>query len=426
MILERIIGFLLIHPIFGIIKLIKILVVSIVPWDNRQKDIIRDITSSKGTRRKRILGPSGSGKTFVIATSVAVILEKNPYAKILITYYNKSLQMKIISELQKFDLFSNPSDMIYKNNKVASIKSGNIPSPFLIHVDLFLYHANKKLFSFFDYIFVDEGQDFSPIKIKNLLSFLSPSGKICFFADKRQRIYDYNDFTKQDDEHPNDFVPSLPEKCGFVGRWAELSHLYRNPGIIGQLAEKYALSVLSKKYGPSNIIETLDDADIINEQNIYLVVDEMYSDQLFEYIKYFISKYDWDINKTAILFSVNSDVAAAYRYFSQFYDIHCTYDGVRDPDDLKMSFSVDIPALKISTIHSFKGLEIDNVIFVHTSWEYMNQPDLELNYIGLSRATKQLLIIDLENSSDLKDIYKSYLLSVPSRFVAKVLPITYS
>ena len=397
--------------------------------NNKQGKIINDIVSDKGTSRKRVLGVSGTGKTFTIAKSVSSIINKKPNAKILITYYNMSLQWKILGELVKMDNLSSLSEEYFcvtKNEKVNCISNGKLPNIFVVHKDLFLYHANPAKISF-DYIFVDEGQDFGQDDIKKLIEFLSaPNSKLCFFADKRQHLYGYNKYAPQE-EAPGNKAPAL-EGCGFRGKWNELDTVYRSSGLIQQLAEEYASKMLLA-YGTGGT--PINEFDRSNGVVFYTQsVDSQY---LLKYIKLFLINKKWDINKTALILPDNNYVANAAAFFKH---THCTFDKTCENKDkykrreriqsLRMDFCVVADGLKISTIESFKGLEIENVIFYHNTVDGTSpstEKDLERCYVALSRATQRLLIIDADICSPLHDIYEKYSLPSIPNFQVKRLKV---
>lgn len=397
--------------------------------DSKQRRIVQDIVSNKGTTRKRVLGISGTGKTFTIAKCVSSIVKTQPDAKILITYYNMSLQWKIIGELVKMDNFRDLPEEYYcttKEAKVDCIKKGDLPNIFIVHKDLFLYHANPAKISF-DYIFIDEGQDFGQDDIKKLITYCrNTDSKLCFFADKRQRLYDYNQYVSQEDA-PENKVPSI-KGCGFNGPWGELDTVHRAPGLIQQLAENYASKVLSTYGGngaPCN--------NFVDSAGEVFYTQDVDSRHLLKYIELFLSNQKWDINKTALLLPDNNYVADAVAFFKH---THHTYekacenmnerDGREKLQNLRMDFCVIADGLKVSTIESFKGLEIDNVIFYHNTIDGTSplaDKDLERCYVALSRATKRLLIIDADVCSPLSDIYGKYAVSSIPAFQAKRLKV---
>ena len=63
-------------------------------FSKKQQAIIKDILSSTGTKRKRILGAAGTGKTLIIAHCSKELAKQGK--KVLICYYNKTLQQRYI------------------------------------------------------------------------------------------------------------------------------------------------------------------------------------------------------------------------------------------------------------------------------------------------------------------------------------------
>lgn len=52
----------------------------------------------------------------------------------------------------------------------------------------------------------------------------------------------------------------------------------------------------------------------------------------------------------------------------------------------------------ISTVHSVKGLEFDNVVFLHRNSDSGNEEEKRIDYVALTRAKKSELIIDIHSS----------------------------
>ena len=49
----------------------------------------------------------------------------------------------------------------------------------------------------------------------------------------------------------------------------------------------------------------------------------------------------------------------------------------------------------VSTVHSVKGLEFDNVVFLHRNSDSDNEEEKRIDYVALTRAKKSELVLDV-------------------------------
>lgn len=202
-------------------------------YSEKQKRIINDILDDSKTKRKRILGASGTGKSLIIAYCAKILAQQDK--KILICFYNKSL-------IPKFESLCHDSMNSY----------GRLPRIINYHKYMFDYvrsHSPNSIDDFkrdefgadgpkdgyrlragtgeklFDYIFVDEMQDMTINAISNLIDLLKDTGKICIFADKNQKLYEFNEY--ETEENTDNQVPKLPANAGFRGPWNRLDEIFR-------------------------------------------------------------------------------------------------------------------------------------------------------------------------------------------------------
>lgn len=183
---------------------------------------------------QRIRGLAGSGKTIVLCLKAALLLLKYPESKILYTFYTKSLYDYIRQLITRF--YSNLSDgqipdfdnSIYimhawggKNvngvyyfacadNNVdtmsfAEARRRNSSNPFIEVCNDFIrktkYNANK----YFDYILMDEAQDFDP-SFYQLCNSIVKNHKLVWGYDELQNIFDVK-IQNVHDTFVNEFDP---------------------------------------------------------------------------------------------------------------------------------------------------------------------------------------------------------------------------
>ena len=161
---------------------------------------------------QRIRGLAGSGKTIVLAMKAALTHLRNPNAKIVYTFYTKSLYQHVKRLITRFYRQFDDKDPDWSKLKIihgwggfrtegvyfnACIANDVIPYTFgdLMNKtsDPFDYACKEllretKIFPSYDYIFVDEGQDF-PASFIQLCLMLASSNKLVFAYDDLQTIF---------------------------------------------------------------------------------------------------------------------------------------------------------------------------------------------------------------------------------------------
>jgi len=191
-------------------------------FDQRQKHGY--MNAAEGLQRIR--GLAGSGKTVVLAMKAALTHLKYPEAPILYTFYTKSLYQHVIRLITRFYRQYDDKDPEwsklrvlhawggYSNNGVlydASINHGIEPISFteaqkINRAEPFGYACSRLLekadiHPLYDYVFVDEGQDF-PSSFIQLCIKLTRNNRLAFAYDDLQTI----------------FQPSTPSMADIVGR----------------------------------------------------------------------------------------------------------------------------------------------------------------------------------------------------------------
>lgn len=163
---------------------------------------------------QRIRGLAGSGKTVVLAMKAALTAIKHPEARIAVTFYTKSLYQHIKQLITRFYRLYEDRDPDWEQIQVlhawggatvnglyysatrafghpaisytdASSKSRNQPFAFAC-ADLL---RNPSIGDLFDYVFVDEAQDF-PKEFMQLALKLAREDKIVIAYDAFQTIYE--------------------------------------------------------------------------------------------------------------------------------------------------------------------------------------------------------------------------------------------
>lgn len=182
---------------------------AITLFDQRQKNgMIGQITGPQ-----RIRGLAGSGKTVVLAMKAAQTHLLNPESRIAFTFYTKSLYQHVKRLITRFYRQFDDRDPDWDRLQILH-GWGSSSTPGLYSVaceqhdvtplpyreaamrtlgDAFGYACNKlleenKITPIFDYIFIDEGQDF-PLSFVRLCHSLAREGKFTLAYDDLQTIF---------------------------------------------------------------------------------------------------------------------------------------------------------------------------------------------------------------------------------------------
>lgn len=219
----------------------------------------------------RVRGIAGSGKTIVLAQKAAITHMTDPDAEILVTFQTKSLYQLIKRLITRFYRQMDESDPNWNRlhilhawggrsedgvyyracaaTGVASLSYGEAArhrasGPFDYACDMLLKAAGERIQPTYDYIFLDEGQDFAPSFFR-LCRLLARDDRFAFAYDEFQNI----------------FQPSVPTIESLFGSSPELhrdlvlKRCYRNPREILVVSHAIGLGVYARHRGPVQMLE---------------------------------------------------------------------------------------------------------------------------------------------------------------------------
>lgn len=254
-------------------------------------------------------------------------------------------------------------------------------------------------------IYIDEGQDFDPHWIEALSSMLAPGGELVLFADHRQNIYGKDGGC--------DKAQTL-KSCRF-GKWAQLPRKsFRIPERIAIFLNDFASKV---DVGDE---EDLPIEDFAVPENNGLALEvlawhnttsiESALDSLDSALSTLGNPNPGDV--VILMPDHKSGLQAISQLQEKYHQIvHVFGEGGPDSAESrrrKMAFWMGRGGLKMSTIHSFKGWELDNVILIWPPSDYLSylsaRQQAALFYTGVSRAMRNMIILncnrDYERFSD--------------------------
>ena len=432
---------------------------AITTYTKKQLDIILRFNNAN---RMRLKGAAGSGKSQVLCKIAANRL-KETNNKVLILCFNITLRNYFINLIRKSspDVNFKKSDVHIQNyhnfikNQCTNLninKTGDLTFYDNDNVELFTDHINQFNLGSkikYDTILIDEVQDFKPNWIKNVLAFLNKNGKVLYCGDIKQDIYQHQDSSKV---KTNDII--YTEGC--VGRWNELTETFRLPSEMVEFANAYAKKFLPDKNDV--LLETNKNAQgsLFSEGEIYYSQIDSFDEECIYKITHSIRNADDFNNETqiGILGMRVMDMRHLYDYFMKkshnsrkitatfesqelFCRLLCELgfknyaDRIKiqndidlerklDTDDItllgnmgkrfrkkiesvrrakKQMFYMNNGSYKMSTIHSFKGWELDNIILIIGSSfaPSVSQSEVthELIYTAITRAKKRLYIVSI-------------------------------
>jgi len=300
-----------------------------------------------------VSGCAGSGKT-LLACHLA--MRHSSDKKVAILVFTKSLRTFIKDYIDSFG----------ENNITV----------------MYEFQWRLRDFPKFDIIIVDEFQDFSSNDITNVIS-RSHQG-VYLFGDSEQKIYSKN-FQKE---------ITLDFKDIIANTQFEHIHLTENFRI-SEENKNFISSIYKTNSLKSSTFSTGIKPKILHFEN---VVDEM------NWLKDFLLSNNTFLN-IGILVKQNDGFKGGYYYrrqvrkdnvwgiqeLQQFFEeneISSSYK-YKSNDNLDFSKAVNI---NIMTYHSSKGLQFDCVILPFSSFVNDNKGTVNLPYVGLTRATKQIII----------------------------------
>lgn len=397
----------------------------------------------KGTKIK---GVPGSGKTLVLAQR-AINASKRTNEPVLILTYNITLPNYIrdkIAQMSRPEGWTNKDidERFYRYNVhsfIASIRRKyGVPSEYeredgnewLSRMLSELKNRQDKIDDKFCSIFIDEVQDFQPDWLKGIKSlFLKDDGEFVLFGDEKQNVYGRDNL---DDQR----LPRTPVE----GRWSKLTETHRLAPKIADLAEAFQNEFFSDKYelseiryqqqsffdntareellyydvGSSNlslctpkiceIIHDFRTCDKSIAPNDICVVSDNYN--ILRRLEHYM-RTKGNLCPTTISETMEEWTALANAFHSN-RALEAELDDLRSIR--KHCFQMNTGAIKLCTIHSFKGWEINTVVL----WidEKMDiEPEKrsmdELVYSAITRAKKNLIIINGGNKR-YRDLFRTH------------------
>lgn len=381
---------------------------------------------------QKIKGIVGSGKTQVLAKR-AVNAHKRTDSKVLILTYNISLKNYIHDKINNVreDFNWDSFHIVNYHDFFNSILNNlgiqfDMPEGFDAwpswQKETFFndnYYGNINLFEphvdtivKYSTILIDEIQDFKTIWLRIIKKFfLRIDGEFVVFGDSKQDIYDRVSVVNNKKEL---VIPDSP------GRWAELNQSFRLTPTITAFASSFQKQFLTEKHN-IDVFENVDFQAALFDKVHYKHFSELNIDEITDYIIFFSKEHKVHPNDICILslsIELVRDIDKAFRektkektyimaetkeyyghmkeQYGNTKDLNKELDKIRK--NKKLHFWMNSGLTKFSTIHSYKGWEI-NTLFLIIQNDSFESTYRELIYTGFTRCMSNLVII---NTNDIE------------------------
>lgn len=414
-------------------------------WREQNEPLIlsarqRELAESQPKRQQKIKGVAGSGKTVVLAQR-AVNCHKRTGRPVLVLTYNITLMSYIrdrISQAAREEGWSGRyksenfflmyayqffKSMIDVNGLVDPVGSRD---PLKGHIALRIKALSSAASRFgglqkYQTILIDEVQDFEPDWLKAIKElFLVPDGELVLFGDEKQNIYGRTLENK---------LPRTPVK----GTWTTLKVPYRMTRAVSLLAQDFQKEFLNDKYnspemefvqedlftGPSRLLyyDVSRASDALVE--LYRIIDQFRRDapvspndicvlcgrhESLQEVEYRLRtelkmatcplcETREEFQKVISRLHLEEEARANPSAVRQRKDVKTELEAIHRIK--KFAFQMNPGVIKLSTIHSFKGWEIDTAVL----W-LDDAPELsdELVYTALTRARHNLVVVNCRNT----------------------------
>lgn len=373
-----------------------------------------NLAKQLGDKHRLIRGVAGSGKTLILAARANLLAKEHPDWKILVLCYNISLSRSIRQLIeQKFQQPENLFDFaVNEQGEMTTISRSNPIIVYNFHewlrTDLKINESEipevlEKLkqgsitLPIYDAILIDEGQDFKPEWLSLVSRLLNPETlSLLIVEDRAQNIYSRRRSFLQD------------TGLNFRGRSKILTINYRNTAQIVNFSWEFYQEHLGDQRKVS--LEGGDEVEIIPPQSTQRKGPEPQI-RRFNTLKDEMSYVANQIKKLQEQGEVNyTDILILYRV-KQFQGQsivmllkrelekrNIPYYWITENEESKRKFNPQVPAVKISTIDSSKGLDYHTVFVVNIDnlplpvKESDREQEVARLYIAMTRAKQNLFL----------------------------------
>lgn len=366
------------------------------------------LAKNLGEGHRLLRGVAGSGKTWTLICRARLLAQLHTQWKILVVCYNVSLatvlkemlkQMELpqtAAQIEVINFHSLLNNMVHAarlNMNLKDYSAEEISQTLIKMID-----ENKYKPLLYDAILIDEAHDFHNEWLRLIVSCLNPVTNSLFIVhDSAQNIYRKGFSFK---------------KVGvqIKGRTKVLRTNYRNTKEIADLASAFLSQGVKftdtelLRDDEGQLLEIIRPQATLRSGPIPLMVQcETYREECAETaarVKLWLEKGEFPAQEILILYVKRGPKKDDDRYIeailNSLTEAGVAYEWITKDQQSKREFQLSSPKVKVSTIHSAKGLDFAAVAMVGiallpASDQEIDQ-DRKLIYVGLTRARKYLLI----------------------------------
>ncbi len=374
-----------------------------IVYSKEQQELIR----SEIRPRRKIKGVAGSGKTLVLAKR-AINAHKRTNNRILILTYNLSLKNYIHDRLSDVREEFNWNNFYVTNYHQFFKTEANNNNLEIYGIeawqDTAFFASVKDIIKKYDVVLIDEIQDYMQSWVDIITTYFTHSEtEFVVFGDEKQNIYE-----RELDENNEPIVRTV---AGIWNKSLNVSHRFASN--IGNIAIKFQKTMFGLKYG-------LDDLKVLSQFDFEKRIIEYHyfhtfsSQFLFEKVYDVLELNEIHSSNAGILsskvdilrpidFSIRTikheKTTTAFESQEEYHEHKDNNSKIEEIRRLRKNhFYMKTGTIKLSTIHSFKGWEIDTLfLLIEKEEEGKEFSNAELIYTGLTRARKNLIIFNLGN-----------------------------
>ncbi len=363
----------------------------------------------------KIKGIAGSGKTLILAKRAVNAYERTK-SPVLILTFNITLRNYIHDQISRIrnDFAWKNFIILHYHAFISSYKNNhNLPDS-KVEKERYNLPAGE-MREKYKAIFIDEIQDYEQEWVANVRRFLYDDGEYVVFGDEKQNIYH-----RGLDEERKPYT-------GIRGNWNRLKRSYRLSTPITKIATAFQQMFFSGVYDYDEIEQTK--AGVERSEIMYYYLESVDIDFIIKLYNATLSRYLVNENDVCILGSMIKTLRLIEQAIKlQGRKTKTTFESQEIYEELLLKytdsdgwfgaelFKMDIESIrrskkfnfwmnsgttKLSTIHSFKGWEIDTLILL-----IENEVDEdhcittnELVYTALTRCRRNLIVINVGNEA---------------------------
>lgn len=389
----------------------------------------QSLLAKSSAKQQKIRGVAGSGKTLVLAQR-AVNSHIRHKDKVLILTYNITLRNYIHDQISRVRQEFNWR-YFYINHYhafiVAEANNHQIKDFDIDNIEIF--NQAQSQIQKYQSIFIDEIQDYKKEWIEIIKRyFLEENGEFVVFGDEKQNIYNIGLIEKK----PNTTIK---------GQWSKLDESFRLSNEILELSEKFQNKFFPEKYEIDKAIPQQQSLTL-NEGTIeYFNFESKTLSELSSFIintcrnnsiqpqdvcilghsNNLLRDLDYKIRKeTQQKTYTTFETYEMLEHFKKIYpnDPHSRQCAVKNIQrNKRFNFWMNAGGMKLSTIHSFKGWEI-NTLFLIIDGNSKFESD-EVIYTAITRCRNRLYLINIHDKK-YDDFFRNELIGNPLKAEADI------